>query len=145
MNPEQHPASVSERTSAGCLRIAQSRPALIQFAGKRMTWGFAWSLLNYLVLRANPDCHDPQAEPAQELGFHFPAAQVTMLGWQLDLLLEPIASQSIACIRTEKSEPAKHDGKHPVIAEIFVLPSDYDVLAEYSSAESPAISQPERP
>lgn len=145
MNPEPHPASVSEQTSPGCLRLAQSRPALIQFAGKRTTWGFAWSLLNYLVLRANPDCHDPEAEPAQELAFHFPAAKVLILGWQLDLLLEHITSQSIACVWAEKSAPAKRDGKNPVIADIFVLPYDYEVLAEYSPAESPVTSQQERP
>src|SRR5437764_3408171 len=35
---------------------------VIQFVGERMTWGFDWSLLNYFVLKANPDCHDPEVE-----------------------------------------------------------------------------------
>lgn len=116
---------------------------MIQFTGKRMTWGFAWSLLNYLVLRANPDCHDPKAEPAQELIFYFPAAKVTLRGWKLDLLGEPITNQSIACIWLSKSAAAEHDAKLPVISEIFVLPADYDVLAEYLPADAPATSQPE--
>ena len=54
---------------------------MIQFVGERMTWGFDWSLLNYFVLKANPDCHDPEVEPPDELMLYFRAAKVTLLGW----------------------------------------------------------------
>ncbi len=118
---------------------------MIQFTGKRMTWAFAWSLLNYLVLRANPDCHDSKVEPTQELIFYFPAAKVTILGWRLDLLLEHIASQSVACISLSIAERGEQDAKTPVISQIFVMPADYDVLAEYLPADAPATPQEERP
>lgn len=108
-----------------------------------MTWSFAWSLLHYLVLRANPECRDPKTEPVQELALYFPAAKVTILGWRLDLLLEPIASQSIACVRLSKTESAAPDGNTAVISDLFILPADYDVLAECLEAEAAATSQEE--
>lgn len=144
MNPEQPSASASEQTSTSCPRITLSRPIMIQFVGKRMTWAFAWSLLNYLVLRANPDCHDQKTDPAQELVFYFPAAKVTLLGWQLDLLLKQVANQSIASVSPSKAERADQDAKIPVISEIFVRPADYDVLADYP-ADAPTTSQEEHP
>ena len=87
MNPEQNAFPASEPPVNDCVKIVHPNSAMIQFVGKRMTWGFGWSLLHYFVLKANPDCHDPKVEPAQELIFYFQAAKVTLLGWRLDLML----------------------------------------------------------
>jgi len=118
---------------------------MIQFVGKRMTWGFDWLLLNYVVLKANPDCHDPKVEPAQELIFYFHAAKVTLLGWRLDLMLDDIARHSITRIWTLEREAALESMEVACISEIFVLPYDDDVLAEHTPEEPPTPSQQTQP
>lgn len=118
---------------------------MLQFVGKRMTWGFDWSLLNYFVLKANPLCHDPQIEPTEELIFYFPAAKVTLLGWRLDLMLEHIAARSITRVWPSQRKLAEHTMEVAWISEIFVLPYEYDVLAEHTPAESPSASQQDQP
>lgn len=110
---------------------------MIQFTGKRMTWGFPWSQFCLVVLKANPFCFDPQKEPPQELTFHFYAAEVTLYGWNLDLLLAPIASQKISRVWTAKKQPAKRSAGVTLIVETFVLP-----LAEIvSTEEKPTVPQ----
>jgi hypothetical protein len=90
MNPEQNSSPTSEPQSNDCMQIIHPYSVMIQFVGKRMIWGFDWSLLNYFVLKANPDCHDPKVEPAQELIFYFHAAKVTLLGLPNKVTTEPI-------------------------------------------------------
>lgn len=114
---------------------------MIRFVGNRLIWGFDWSHLNYFVLRANPDCHDPKVEPAEELIFYFQAAKVTLLGWRLGLMLDDIASHSITRVRSFKRKLAAQNMEVPWVSEIFVFPYDDDVLAEHTPANPPATSQ----
>jgi hypothetical protein len=104
---------------------------MIQFAGQRMTWSFPWAQLHLAVLKANPFCRDPQKQPPQELTFHFCAAEVTLFGWHLDLMLNPIATQKISHVWTAKKLPAKRTAGVTFIAETFVLP-----LAKITSMEA---------
>ena len=145
MNPEQNSSPASEPPFDECVKIIRPRSAMIQFVGKRMTWGFAWSLLNYFVLKANPDCHDPKVDPAQELIFYFPAAKVTLLGWRLDSMLKHIATHSITRVWPSKKELPEQDMTMPWISEMFILPYDYDVLEEHTPADPPATSQKGQP
>jgi hypothetical protein len=145
MNPEQNSSPAAEPQFDDCVKIICPGLEMIQFVGKRMTWGFAWSLLNYFVLKANPDCHDPKVEPVEELIFYFPAAKVTLLGWRLDLVLEHIASHSISRVWPSKKDLAEQNMEAVRISEIFVLPYDYDVLEEHTPADPPATSQQEQP
>ena len=118
---------------------------MIQFVGERMIWGFDWSHLNYFVLKANPDCHDPKVEPADELIFYFHAAKVTLLGWRLNLMLDHIASHSITRVWKLKKEAASQDMEVAWISEIFVLPYDDLVLAEHAPADPATASNQEQP
>jgi len=145
MNPEQNSSPASKPRFNDCANIIRPHSAMIQFVGKRMTWGFDWSLLNYFVLKANPDCHDPKVEPAEELIFYFPAAKVTLLGWRLDLMLEHIGTHSITRVWPSQREPAEQNMEIAWISEMFVLPYEYDVLAEHTPAESPSASQQDQP
>jgi hypothetical protein len=145
MNPEPDTPPVSEPPFNGSFKLIQPRSLMIQFVGKRMTWCFDWSHLNYVVLRANPDCQDSKVEPADELAFHFNAAKVTLLGWRLHLMLAEIASHNITRVWMLKPELAAQNREVAWISEIFVAPDDDDVLAQYSQAEPPASSAPEQP
>jgi len=145
MNPEQNSAPASEAPFNGCAKIIHPCSAMIQFVGKRMTWGFDWLLLNYVVLKANPDCHDPKVEPAQELIFYFHAAKVTLLGWRLDLMLDDVARHGITRIRTSEREAALQNMEVACVSEIFVLPYDDDVLGEHTPEEPPVPSQHTEP
>jgi hypothetical protein len=145
MNPEQNSPTASEQPFNGCAKFIHPPSAMIQFVGKRMTWCFDWLVLNYAVLKANPDCHDPKIEPAQELIFYFYAAKVTLLGWRLDLMLDDIATHSIARIWTLEREAALQNTDVACISEIFVLPYDDNVLAEHAPEEPQAPSQPTQP
>lgn len=145
MNPEQNSSTASEPPLNGCAKMIYPCSAMIQFVGKRMTWSFDWLLLNYAVLKANPDCHDPKNEPAQELIFYFRAAKVTLLGWRLDLMLDDLAMQSIARIWTLERETATENREFACISEIFVLPYDDDVLAEHTPKEPLVRSQQTEP
>ncbi len=141
MNPEQNVSPESEPGLNACVKIIRPPSAMIQFVGKRMTWGFDWSLLNYFVLKANPVCHDPKVQPAEELIFYFPAAKVTLLGWRLGLMLEHIATHSISRVWPSQREPAEQNMEVAWISEMFVLPYDHEVLAEHTPADSPSASQ----
>ena len=145
MNPEQNSSPTSEPQSNDCMQIIHPYSVMIQFVGKRMIWGFDWSLLNYFVLKANPDCHDPKVEPAQELIFYFHAAKVTLLGWRLGLMLDDIASHSITRVWTLKRELAEQNMEAAWISEIFLLPYDDDVLAENTPADPSTTLQQEQP
>jgi hypothetical protein len=145
MNPEPDSSPASEPPFDGCVKLIQPRSFMIQFVGKRMTWCFDWSHLDYVVLRANPDCHDPKVDPADELAFHFDAAKVTLLGWRLDLMLDDIARHNITRVWMLKRELAGQNLEVAWISEIFVAPHDNDVLAEYSTVNPPASPQPEQP
>ena len=145
MNPEPDSAPAPETPFNGCVKLVQPRSFMIQFTGKRMTWSFDWSVLNYVVLKPNPDCHDPKVEPADELAFYFQAAKVSLLGWRLDLMLDRIASHSITHVWTLKRELADQNTEVAWISEIFVLPFDNDVLAEHAPVEPLANSGKEQP
>ena len=110
-----------------------------------MTWSFDWSVLNYVLLKPNPDCQDPKVEPADELIFYFHAAKVFLLGWRLDLMLDHIAHHNITHVWTLKRELADQNRKVAWISEIFVLPFDNDVLAENAPVEPLANSGKEQP
>ena len=118
---------------------------MIQFVGRRMTWGCNWLLLDYAVLKANPDCHDPKAEPPQELIFYFRAAKVTLLGWRLDLMLDDVARHRLTRIWTLGREAALQNTDTACVSEIFVLPYDDDVWAEHASEEPPTPPEPTQP
>ena len=135
MNPEQNSSPESEPQSNDCFTFTPPRSFMIQFLGERMIWSFDWSLLNYLVLKANPDCHDPKVEPADELIFYFHAAKVTLLGWRLNLMLDDIASHSITRVWKLEKELASQHMEVAWISEIFVLPYDDDVLEEHTPAD----------
>src|SRR5438552_19043361 len=140
MNPEQNSSPASKpRGLNDCAKIIRPHSVMIQFVGKRMTWGFDWSLLNYFVLKANPDCHDPKVEPADELILYFHAAKVTLLGWCLDLMLDDIATHSIVRVWKLKRELADPNMEVAWISKIFGLPDDDDVLAEHAD---PATASP---
>ena len=139
MKPEQNTSPASQPQFNDSFKINGPCPVMIQFVGERMTWGFDWSLLNYFVLKANPDCHDPKVEPADELILYFHAAKVTLLGWCLDLMLDDIATHSIVRVWKLKRELADPNMEVAWISEIFVLPDDYDVLAEHAD---PATASP---
>ncbi len=64
MNPEPNPMPASAPPFHDCVAIVHPCQVMIQFVGKRMIWGFDWSLLKSFVLKANPDCHNPEVEPA---------------------------------------------------------------------------------
>ena len=144
MKPEQNSSPASEPPVNDCVKIIHPHSAMIQFVGKRMTWGFGWSLLHYFVLKANPDCHDPKVEPAQELIFYFQAAKVTLLGWRLDLVLDDIASHSITRVWMSKGDLAGQSMEAAWVSEIFVLPYDDDVLEENTPTDPPTTSQQEQ-
>lgn len=145
MNPEPNSSTKSEPPFDGCAKIIHPRSEMIQFVGKSMTWSFDWLLLNYVVLKANPDCHDPKNEPAQELIFYFHAAKVTLLGWCLDLMLDDIARHGITRVWTLERETATENIEITYISEIFVLPYDDDVLAEHTPKEPQVPSQQTEP
>lgn len=145
MNPEHNPSAASESPLNDCVKIVHPHSAMIQFVGKRMTWAFDWFLLNYVVLKANPDCHDPKNEPAQELIFYFRDAQVTLLGWHLDLMLNDIACHSISRVWTTERETATENIEITCISEIFVRPYDDDIWAEHAPKEPLGQSQQTAP
>lgn len=118
---------------------------MIRFVGNRLIWGFDWSHMNYFVLKANRDCHDPKVEPVEELIFYFQAAKVTLLGWRLGLMLDDIASHSITRVRSFKRKLAAQNMEVPWVSEIFVFPYDDDVLAEHTPANPPATSHQVQP
>ena len=111
---------------------------MIQFVGKRMTWCFDWSCLNFVVLRPNPDCRDPKVDPPDELACFFLAARVTLLGWRLNLILDDIACHRITHVWRLSGEPASQTREVVWISEIFVAPDDQDIFQDYSPTDPPA-------
>ena len=137
MNPESNSSPLVESLSNTCVKTGHPCALMIQFVGIRMAWCFEWSLLNYAVLRSNPDCRDPEMDPPDELVFFFVAAKVTLLGWRLNSMLDDLACHRIARVWKLSGELAGRNREVAWISEMFVFPADDDVFEEYSSTAAP--------
>ena len=81
-------------------------PNMIEFVGKHQTRGFPIQHLRHFVLGPNPEHGGIIKTPPDQLVLSFPTAAVTLIGFRLDLILEPLRTGRVARIMAlESTEP----------------------------------------
>lgn len=73
-------------------------PLMIEFIGKQQTRGFPIQHLRHFVLGPNPEHGGIVKTPPEQLILNFPTADVTLIGFRLDLILEPLRTGRVARI-----------------------------------------------
>src|SRR5947209_7142066 len=104
----------------GSVELIPERPLLIEFVGKKQTWGFPIALLDHFVFAPNPEYDGRGTTPPDQLTLDYPTAVVTLIGWRLYMILGPLSSGRIARVRTVPATLAGLAVEEPWVTEIWI-------------------------
>ncbi len=104
----------------GCVELIPERPLLMEFVGKKQTWGFPIALLEHFALACNPEYDGKDATPPDQLTLAYATAVVTLIGWRLDKMLGPLGSGCVARVRTATAALAGLTVEEPWVTEIWI-------------------------
>jgi hypothetical protein len=118
MNLETKSVSPAKTPTVACIEPTSSESALIQFIGHRQTYGFPKRDLQNLSFTLTAIRSRQPKRPHQELQLFCPRVTVTLTGWRLELLLEPLATGKINCIHAVDQLLANLVLDEPIVGEI---------------------------
>ena len=124
-NPPE--ANVPTSNSTGTKSVVISLPTLVGpllaldfHDAEGRVYGFPYAhLLNY-QLETNPDRELNPAVPPDKLSISFSTHEVTLLGWRLDKVLDPLRLGRIESIITRSPRYANMDKKEAFVVQISV-------------------------
>jgi len=91
---------------------------MIEFVGNGQVWGFPIHLLYHFSFGDNPEYNAKETRSPDQLILDYPTAAVTLLGWRLDMMIEPLCSGRIVRVRAVPEVLAGLTVEEPWVTEI---------------------------
>jgi hypothetical protein len=106
---------------AGCVELIPVRPAFIEFISHKRIWGMPIRQLEFFSLCNNPDSDGKKTSPTDMLVLVFETRIVSLFGWRLELLLDPLMEGRVKRVHAEKYPGTLMIGESWV-SEIVIIP-----------------------
>jgi hypothetical protein len=126
MKSEQ-PHSESNRPSSdksqfgGSVEIIPPHPTFIEFITAHRLWGLPLNQLEYFTLGNNPEQDGKKTSPTDLLILVFETRIICLLGWRLELMLDPLMQGRVKRVHAEKFLGTLIIGE-PWVSEIKNIP-----------------------
>jgi len=99
MNPELVTPLSEKPQFGGTVELVPPPPLMIEFVGKQQVCCFPIHLLTHFALEANSGHDGKETTPPDQLTLNFPTAVVTLLGWRLEMMLDPLGGGRVGRVR----------------------------------------------
>jgi hypothetical protein len=120
-SPSDRPSHKSEFNSS--VEVTPPNPTFIEFITAHRLWGLPLNQLEYFTLGNNPEQDGKKTLPTDLLMLVFKTRIICLLGWRLELMLDPLMQGRVKRIHAEK-----HLGtliiNEPWVSEIKNIPRD---------------------
>ena len=93
----------------------------IEFITANRLWGLPLRRLDYFILGDNPDQAGKKTSPTDLLILVFETRLVSLFGWRLELLLDPLMNGRVKRVHAEKF-PGTPMIEEPWVSEIKIIP-----------------------
>lgn len=106
---------------SGCVELIPARPAFIEFVTTQRLWGIPFRQLECFILSQNPESDGKKTSPTDLLILVFETRLVFLVGWRLELMLDPLMQGRVKRVHPEKFLGTLMIGE-PWVSEIVVVP-----------------------
>jgi hypothetical protein len=123
----EKPHSESNQSSSdkpqfnGSVEIIPSRPTFIEFVTAHRLLGIPLNQLDYFTLGSNPFHDGKKNSPTDLLLLVFETRIVCLLGWRLELMLDPLMQGRVKRVHPEKFLGTLMIGE-PWVSEVKIIP-----------------------
>jgi hypothetical protein len=105
----------------GSVEVIPANPTFIEFITAHRLWGLPLNQLEYFTLGNNPEQDGKKTSPTDLLMLVFETRIISLLGWRLELMLDPLMQGCVKRVHAEKHLGTLIIGE-PWVSEIKNIP-----------------------